>query len=41
MRTLLLLILTCAFFVVGLYTGGFAAMLLWGMSAGSFLMAIE
>jgi len=41
MRTLLLLALTIAFFAVGLYTGGFAAIVLWGMAAGSFLMAID
>jgi hypothetical protein len=41
MRTLILLVLTLTFFVVGLYTGGFAALVLWAMSAGSFLMAIE
>jgi hypothetical protein len=41
MRTLLLLVLTLAFFVVGLYAGGFAALVLWSMSVGSFLMAIE
>jgi hypothetical protein len=41
MRTLLLLILTSVFFVVGLYAGGFAALILWAMSASAFLLAIE
>ncbi len=41
MRALLLLILTFAFFVVGLYAGGFMAILLWGMSAASFLLALD
>jgi hypothetical protein len=41
MRTLLLLVLTFVFFVVGLYAGGFMAMVLWGMAASSFLLAIE
>ena len=41
MRPLLLLALTFVFFVVGLYAGGFMAMVCWGMSAGSFLLAID
>jgi hypothetical protein len=41
MRSLLLLVLTFVFFVVGLYAGGFMAILLWGMSASSFLLALE
>jgi hypothetical protein len=41
MRLLLLLALTFVFFVVGLYAGGFMAMILWGMAASSFLLAIE
>jgi hypothetical protein len=36
-----MLILTFVFFVVGLYAGGFAAMVLWAMAASSFLLAIE
>jgi hypothetical protein len=41
MKVLLLLILTFVFFVVGVYAGGFMAMICWGMSAGSFLLAID
>ena len=41
MRLLLLLALTFVFFVVGLYAGGFMAIVLWGMSATSLLLALE
>jgi hypothetical protein len=41
MRVLLLLVLTFVFFVVGLYAGGFLAMVLWAMAASSFLLALE
>jgi hypothetical protein len=41
MRSLLLLALTFAFFVVGLYAGGLMAIVLWGMSASSLLLALE
>jgi hypothetical protein len=41
MRLVLLLVLTFVFFVVGLYAGGFMALILWAMSASSFLLAIE
>jgi hypothetical protein len=41
MRALLLLVLTFVFFVVGLAAGGFMAIVLWGMSGTSFLLAID
>jgi hypothetical protein len=41
MRPLLLLALTFVFFVVGLCTGCFMAIVLWGMSASSLLLALE
>ena len=41
MKVLLLLVLTFVFFVVGLYAGGFMAMILWGMSGSAFLLAVE
>jgi hypothetical protein len=41
MRALLLLILTSVFFVVGLAAGGFMAIVLWGMSGTSLLLAID
>jgi hypothetical protein len=41
MRTLLLLLLSLVFFVVGLYAGGFMAIVVWGMAASSFLLALE
>jgi hypothetical protein len=41
MRALLLLVLTFVFFVVGLASGGFMAIVLWGMSGTSFLLAID
>jgi hypothetical protein len=41
MKSLLLLALCFVFFVVGLYAGGFMAMILWAMAASSFLLAIE
>jgi hypothetical protein len=41
MQVLLLLILTFVFFVAGLYGGGFMAMICWGMSVGSFLLALD
>jgi hypothetical protein len=41
MRLLLLLVLAFVFFVVGLYAGGFMAIVLWGMSGSSFLLAID
>jgi len=41
MRLLLLLVLCFAFFVIGLYAGGFLAMIAWGMSAASFLLALD
>ena len=41
MRSLLLLVLTFAFFVVGLYAGGFMAIVLWGMLGTAFLLALD
>jgi hypothetical protein len=41
MRSLLLLALTFVFFVVGLYAGGFMAIVLWAMSGSSFLLTID
>jgi hypothetical protein len=41
MRILLLLLLCFAFFVIGLYAGGFMAVIAWAMAATSFLLAID
>jgi hypothetical protein len=41
MRLLLLLALAFAFFVIGLYAGGFMAMIAWTMAASSFLLALD
>ena len=41
MKVLLLLALMMVFFVVGFYAGGFMAIVCWGMSAGSFVLAID
>lgn len=41
MRALLLFALCFVFFALGLYAGGFVAMIAWAMAASAFLMALD
>jgi hypothetical protein len=41
MRSLLLFVLAFVFFVVGVSTGGFGAIILWAMAASSLLLAVD